>query len=238
MMNAGGEGRCQRLPPLTREQVREVDRMASEQFGVPSIVLMENAGRAVADTLEALGIGGRVIIACGRGNNAGDGLVVARHLDLRGYQVHLLMVGSPDLLSGDALTNWQIILRSGIDVREVDRVTSNNSWHDALEGAEWLVDALLGTGARGAPRSPMDEVIRVLNDHPARRLAVDVPSGLDCDTGEVTEPTFRADHTCTFVAPKPALVMAACAPWVGQLHILDIGAPRALLERWNGSSAG
>jgi NAD(P)H-hydrate epimerase len=94
-----------------------------------------------------------------------------------------------------------------------------------------VVDALLGTGARGAPRAPLDTVVQELNRLPARRLAIDIPSGLDCDTGEAHQPAFRADHTCSFVAAKPGLVRPSARAYVGQLHVLDIGVPVTLLDQ-------
>ncbi|NIP84245.1 MAG: NAD(P)H-hydrate epimerase, partial [Planctomycetales bacterium] len=100
----------------------------------------------------------------------------------------------------------------------------------ALEGAGWIVDALLGTGARGAPRQPLDEVIGQLNDHPAPILAVDLPSGLDCDTGLAAGAVIEAAHTCTFVAAKRGFTGRGAARYTGQVHVLDIGAPRVLVE--------
>ena len=102
--------------------------------------------------------------------------------------------------------------------------------HRALGGASWIVDALLGTGARGAPRSPLHEVISLLNAHPAPILAVDLPSGLDCDTGVVEGAVIRAADTCTFVLAKRGFLSDGAAQYTGQIHVLDIGAPRVLLE--------
>ena len=101
-----------------------------------------------------------------------------------------------------------------------------------LQGADWIVDALLGTGARGEPRSPLDRIIDQLNAHPARILAVDVPSGLDCETGSAARHAVRATDTCTFVAAKPGLLSAQASPYVGALHVLDIGTPSKLLRQF------
>lgn len=216
---------------LNREQVREVDRRAMDEFGIPGIVLMENAGRGVVDTLCRLGIDGPVVVGCGRGNNGGDGLVVARHLDLRGYRVKVLFWCDPHSLAGDAATNYQILARTDVSIH----VLSGDEWPNDVgrdvEAADWIVDAFLGTGARGAPRPPLDSVLPRLNAMRAKRLAVDVPSGLDCDTGEVAEFAFRADHTCTFVAAKPGLIAESAVASVGRLHVLDIGAPRKLIQQ-------
>jgi NAD(P)H-hydrate epimerase len=99
-----------------------------------------------------------------------------------------------------------------------------------LRGADWIVDALLGTGAEGEPRAPFDAVIDVLNACPAKKLAVDLPSGLDCDTGSPAQHTFRADHTATFVARKAGFRSAAAQPFLGAVHVVDIGAPGTLIR--------
>ena len=216
---------------LSREQSRNVDKIAIEEYGLSGLVLMENAGRACADTLCQLGIPGPVVICCGKGNNAGDGFVLARHLDLRRCQVRVMMWCDPSQLSGDAAANFRIIEKSEIPYFAW-QATSDWDWlAQQLEGAAWIVDALLGTGARGQPRSPFDRVIRLLNATDALRLAVDIPSGLDCDTGEPAPSTFRAHHTCTFVAKKKGFRSTAAQGYLGDVHVLDIGAPRRLLDK-------
>jgi NAD(P)H-hydrate epimerase len=219
-------------PPLTltRQQVRRVDQIAIDQYGIPGIVLMENAGRGVVDTLCQLGVAGPVVIACGKGNNAGDGFVIARHLMLRGVNARVLLWAEPEELAGDAATNYQILAKTDVLIDVFGPEHDQQRLAECIAGADWIVDALLGTGATGQPRSPLDTVIKALNQSPARRLAVDLPSGLDCDTGATAEQTFRADHTCTFVAYKPGLLVAEAALYVGQVHVLDIGAPRCVID--------
>jgi len=200
------------------------------------LILMENAGRATADVLCRLAETesdrrlGRVAICCGKGNNAGDGFVIARHLDLRGHEVRVLVWADPTELLGDAGTNFNILRHSGVPID----VFGNR--HDAprlaaqLAGADWIVDALLGTGAHGEPRPPLDAVIDQLNAATAKRLAVDLPSGLDCDTGVAAEHTIRAAETCTFVAIKRGFTAPGAERFTGRIHVLDIGAPRPLVE--------
>lgn len=197
------------------------------------LVLMENAGRGCVDVLEREGINGPVVVCCGHGNNAGDGFVIARHLDLRGYEVSVLLLGDPRKLTGDAAANYAILQQAGLAGESLDGADLPVAFGH-LADADWLVDALLGTGATGAPRPPLDAAIRWMNALPGRRLAVDVPSGLDCDTGAAADPTLRADVTCTFVAVKPGLLAPAARPYVGRLAVLDIGAPRKLLEEVGG----
>ena len=212
---------------LTRQQVRNVDRRAIEEFGMSGLVLMENAGRGCAHVLRRLGVRGPVVIACGKGNNAGDGFVIARHLDLRRIPVIVLLYFDPAEFSGDAAVNFRIVERSGIEIRDCRQPTNALSY---IPGAEWIVDALLGTGSSGPPRPPLEEAIRLLNAESGKKLAIDLPSGLDCDSGIATEPTFRADHTCTFVGPKIGFSNPAASAFLGQVHVVDIGVPRKLLE--------
>ena len=110
---------------LNLDQVREVDRRAVDEYGIPSIVLMENAGRGVVDTLCRLGIDGPVVVGCGRGNNGGDGLVVARHLDLRRFDVTVLLACHPDTLAGDAATNYRILARTDVPIQ----IMSGDTWY-------------------------------------------------------------------------------------------------------------
>jgi NAD(P)H-hydrate epimerase len=214
---------------LTREQVREVDRRAIEEYGMSGLVLMENAGRGCVDKLCEFGVQGPVVICCGRGNNAGDGFVIARHLDLRGYTARALIFSDPAELRGDAAANYAILAKCGVPVSVLTTV-DDERLATALADADWIVDALLGTGARGEPKPPLDRLIERLNQQPARRLAVDLPSGLDCDTGQPARHTFRAHHTCTFVAAKTGFASPAALEFLGQVHVLDIGVPRRLIE--------
>jgi NAD(P)H-hydrate epimerase len=221
--------------PLSRDEVREVDRRAITECGMSGLVLMENAGRGCVDLLCQLGCRGPVVVVCGKGNNGGDGFVIARHLDFRGIAVKVLLLASPAELEGDAAANLRILQHC--DVPIVDLSVADGGTFDSgrlmmeLADVEWIVDAVLGTGARGVPRPPLDAVIRVLNQHSGHKLAIDLPSGLDCDTGEPADPTFRADHTATFVAPKLGFANPHADEFMGQLHVLDIGAPRRLIEQ-------
>jgi NAD(P)H-hydrate epimerase len=216
---------------LSREQVRAIDRRALDDFGVPGVVLMENAGRGAAEVLLSLGVSGTVVVCCGKGNNGGDGLVIARHLDLRGVRLRVVLFARPEELTGDAAVNCGIVQRSGIpiDVRAGQSVDVAALRHE-LAPAEWVVDALFGTGLAGAVRPPFDQVIAAINASGAKVLAVDIPSGLDCDTGVPLGPTVRALHTVTFVAMKKGFVEPPARDWVGKVHVVGIGAPRAALS--------
>jgi NAD(P)H-hydrate epimerase len=142
-----------------------------------------------------------------------------------------LLWAEPAELLGDAAVNFRILQKTDVPIE----IFGNR--HDAarldafLKDAPWIVDGLLGTGARGEPRPPFDEVIDQLNAASAPKLAIDLPSGLDCDTGVPALHTIRAAETCTFVTAKPGFLMPAALPYVGNLHVLDIGQPRGLVER-------
>jgi NAD(P)H-hydrate epimerase len=224
------------MPPRTidRGRSRTLDRRAMEEYGIPGLVLMENAGRGVADVLERLGIHGPVVICCGKGNNAGDGFVVARHLDLRGHAVRVLVWAEESELSGDAGVNFRIARKANLPIEMLGNRHDPARLQEALAGAGWIVDALLGTGARGEPRPPLDAVIDAINAASAPMLAIDLPSGLDCDTGAAARHTVRAAHTCTFVALKPGFLAPGAAGYTGQVHVLDIGAPRQLVDEMLG----
>jgi NAD(P)H-hydrate epimerase len=216
--------------PLSRAQSRSLDRRAIDEYGLTGLVLMENAGRGCVDVLCRLGCRGPVAVICGKGNNAGDGFVIARHLDLRGIAVKVLLLGPRAELSGDAAANYAIVVKAQLPLVDLSGPWDAARFEAELADTEWIVDALLGTGSTGAPRPPWDDAIRRLNARSGRKLAVDLPSGLDCDTGIPAEPTFRADHTCTFVARKLGFDNPVAAGYLGQVHILDIGAPQRLVE--------
>jgi NAD(P)H-hydrate epimerase len=216
---------------LTREQSRRVDQLAQREFGFSGLVLMENAGRGVADVLCRLGIAGPLAVCCGKGNNAGDGFVVARHLDLRGHKVRVLLWAQPEELTGDAAANFYILTKTGVPIEVFGAIHDAERLSTLLADAAWIVDALLGTGARGEPRPPIDGVIDAINAAGAPKLAIDLPSGLDCDTGEPARHTIRAAETCTFVAAKTGFSSPAAQPYLGRLNVLDIGVPRTLVQR-------
>jgi NAD(P)H-hydrate epimerase len=216
---------------LSRAEVRAVDRRAVEEYGVPSIVLMENAGRGAAEVLLALGVSGRVVICCGKGNNGGDGFVIARHLDLHGREVRVLLFADPAALTGDARVNYEIIVKARMPLTvHAGAVLDAAAVRRELADAGWVVDALFGTGLEGPPRAPIDEVIDLINANRAPVLAVDIPSGLDADTGQPFGRAVRAAHTVTFVAMKKGFLAPAARAWTGQVHVASIGVPRALLE--------
>jgi NAD(P)H-hydrate epimerase len=217
---------------LTRDQSRDLDRRAVEEFGLPGVVLMENAGRGTAELLLGLGVTGQVAVCCGKGNNGGDGFVIARHLDNRGVAVRVLLFGRPEDLHGDAAVNYTVIARSNLPVAvHANKRVDQEALTRDLATADWVVDALFGTGLTGPLRAPFDAVVAAVNACGRRVLAVDIPSGLDCDTGRPLGPTVRAEHTATMAALKKGFTEPAAREWLGRVHVIDIGVPRVLLGK-------
>lgn len=211
---------------LTREQSRTIDRLAIEQFGLPGVVLMENAGRGCAELLLRLGVAGRVVICCGSGNNGGDGLVMARHLENAGVDVLVALFAAEEAVRGDAAVFLRVIRAAETPLVVVPPSAAGDA-ADLLSQADWIVDALLGTGVTGPVREPLAGVIEAINRQCTRVLAVDLPSGLDCDSGRPWGACIRAEHTATMVAPKAGFSRAA--GWTGQVHVVEIGIPKRLL---------
>jgi NAD(P)H-hydrate epimerase len=211
-------------PYLTREEVRAFDKHAIEQLGIPSLVLMENAGRGAAEVLRSLGVHGQVVIVCGKGNNGGDGLVIARHLANAGIDVLALLFARPEDLSIDAAVHWNIAEKLHLPAQVwADRQLDETKLAALFGAADWIVDALFGTGLTGPVRTPLDRVIALANASTAHRLAVDIPTGLDADTGEALGAAVRAEHTVTFVAPKIGFRNPSAAAFLGCVHVTDIG---------------
>lgn len=214
---------------LTRAQVRDVDRRAIADYGMTGLVLMENAGRGVAELLQSLSVSGPVAICCGKGNNAGDGFVVARHLENAGLEVKALLATHTDSFAGDAAANLAVLRRARTPI--IDAVEDiETAWERELAQADWIVDALLGTGTQGTVREPFATAIRLINDSQRKVLAIDLPSGLDCDTGAVLGCCVKAQHTATFVARKPGFAASGAVEFTGEVHVLDIGVPHRLLR--------
>lgn len=228
-------------PALTRAQVREVDRLAIEKYGIPGIVLMENASRNAADfVLDMNRQLGPIAIVCGRGNNGGDGFAMARHLCNAGESVTLFLACDPKGLQGDALTNATIATNMEIPQRAFNSPDAIEAALPALHAAAIIIDAVLGTGFSGNARPPLDRVIEAINTaERAAIVAVDVPSGLDCDTGEPSNATVRANHTVTFVANKLGFLSRSAEDYTGNIHVADIGSPPELIQEvLSGSGSG
>jgi len=221
--------------PLTRAEVREVDLRATEELGVPGAVLMENAGaglmRVLLAELEALGAapGAEVGVVCGKGNNGGDGFVVARHLALHGFRPRVAYGGAlaeADRTS-DAGVNLAILEKSGLDVAEAPDGEALAALLERWKGAALVVDALFGTGLASALREPGLGQVRALAAAPQPVVSVDIPSGLDCDTGQPLGAAVGAIRTATFVGRKQGFAAEGARDYTGEVVVVHIGCPTA-----------
>jgi len=221
---------------LTRAQVRELDRLALEELGLPGVVLMENAGGGAARiALELLAEKSRanVTIVCGPGNNGGDGWVVARHLANAGHDVHVDTCVDLAALRGDAAIMAGAAQRLGIAIsvlRTSDAVGARSATWNA---SDLVVDALLGTGASGAPRGVVGDAVRALAqlERGPPILALDLPSGFDADTGPGPGACVRATVTASFAAEKVGFGVLGASRWLGRVQVVDIGVPADLASR-------
>jgi NAD(P)H-hydrate epimerase len=174
----------------------------------------------------------RCLILCGPGNNGGDGGVVARHLDAWGHSVRVVWFARPDGLRGDAATQWTILARSGLDQTawEDESSVTPERLDALLDGADWIIDALLGTGLSRPVEGVLRTVIEAINRAGKSVLALDLPSGLDADRGVPLGAAVRARATATFVAPKLGFSAPGASDYTGEVVVVDIGLPRCLLE--------
>jgi len=218
---------------LTCQEIRELDILAIEHVGIPGIVLMENAARAVAEYVHGALLNpprSHALLLCGPGNNGGDGFAVARHLRNAGVKVTVVLAVPREKTKGDAALNLGIYERMEGTLLDATEPEGLAQVRAQARTADVIVDALLGTGSEGAPRGAMAELIRLANAAPrARRVAIDLPSGLNADTGEVSEPCFKADATVTFVAPKVGFAAGSARAVLGRVVVADIGVPRELI---------
>jgi hydroxyethylthiazole kinase-like uncharacterized protein yjeF len=242
---------------LTRKQARAVDRLAMSELGIPSIVLMENAGRNAVNVIrhyfkQQSAELNSALIFCGGGKNGGDGYVIARHLHNQGIAVQIIATKPIDQLTGDAAINAVICQKMNLDIQPAPAecalapVSSD-------QPPDLIIDALLGTGFQGHLRPDTLALIRSINASrdqlsPPKIIAIDLPSGLNCDTGQPpqndnadqppgqpAQDAIRADLTITFVAPKLGFTQPAAQPYLGQVQIADIGTPPELLAQVTGA---
>ena len=214
---------------MSREKVRAFDSWAINTLGIPGVVLMENAGRSCAELIKEKLAGvakPKVCIFCGTGNNSGDGDVIARHLLNSGFGVTIVVCGDRNKIKGDAKINLDILERLGQPIEQLNlRVEDIPGQTEAFTAdADMLVDAIFGTGLKGQLNNEYKKLIESINSQNCTILAVDVPSGLDCDTGKPLGAAIKANYTVTFAAVKKGFVSSStAAQYTGQLFIASIG---------------
>ena len=212
-------------------EIRRVDQDAVQELGIPSLLLMENAARGVCERIQQAGVWRSITIIAGPGNNGGDGLAIARLLAARGIESRVCLIRNGKDLSEDTSHNYRFLQNCRVTVEEpapdvlLELLVS-------LSDQDLVVDALLGTGTRGQLRSPFADVVEQINRSCAMVLAVDIPTGFDCDTGCVIGPCVRADWTVTFVGLKTGFLHESAAEYTGVVWISDIGLPLNWLGNW------
>ncbi len=215
------------MKPLSRQEVRRGDKFAIDNLGISGAVLMENAGRAITDEISRY-ISGldckTVAIVAGSGNNGGDGFVVARHIIIRGGKPKVFLVAPESKIAGDAKTNLDIFRNLGGGICGATG-ESGEALAEKLSSFDLLVDAIGGTGITGPLRENLAEAVRQINSAGKPIIAIDIPTGLDCDTGSPTDPTVRAQMTVTMVAPKLGFAQPGAADFTGEVRVVDIGVP-------------
>ncbi len=220
---------------LTAQQMGEVDRLTTERFRIPSILLMENAGRSVADELEKACPGlsrRRIVILCGRGNNGGDGFVVARYLTLRSANPSIILFSDPAKLKGDALINWKIVQAMGLPIQILSTRAEIRSNLKRLSPPDVIVDALFGTGLSKPIGPDFRPIIDWVNQAASSAFvaAVDIPSGLYADSPAVPGKAVKAHLTVTFSALKLVHVVPPASDYAGKVVLAPIGSPSVLFE--------
>jgi NAD(P)H-hydrate epimerase len=220
---------------VTRDEMRAIDRWAIEAIGLPAVVLMENAGRGVADLVRARGdaFRGPVLVVCGPGNNGGDGFVAARHLRNAGAAVTLALVGRESDFDrpGDAGVQFRVARAMGLPRRTAG---DGASLRAAASGAACVVDALFGTGLARPVEGLYREAIEAMNACGAPVVAVDIPSGLDADAGRPLGAAVRAAATAAMMFPKAGFYRAEGPMYCGEVRTIDLGIPRDV-PRWDGA---
>lgn len=209
-------------------EMQAIDRKAIDGCGIPSAALMESAGAEVARKVEqVLDVltGKTICVFAGKGNNGGDGFVAARRLHNKGAKIKVFLLTSKDEVAGDARIYLNVLVNTGVDIVEL---TGERDWDKARFAtafADCLIDALVGTGFHGEISGDMAEIVKLINAAGKPVVAVDIPSGIDADTGQVRGVAVEASHTVTFALPKPGLFFQPGATYAGELTVADIGIP-------------
>ncbi|MDY7037303.1 MAG: NAD(P)H-hydrate dehydratase [Thermodesulfobacteriota bacterium] len=209
-------------------EMQEMDRMTIQELGIPGVVLMENAARGATRLFLdhfTPGEDSHIVLLCGRGNNGGDGYVMARYLHEAGLKVSVVVLSEFTKISGDALTNLKVIRRMNLDVREVPGTDEWGKCNEAIKSCDFIIDGILGTGLNSPIRGFYGKVIEETNALKKPLMAIDIPSGLNADTGQIMGLAIEADLTVTFGFPKIGHVVFPGAGIVGRLQRVDIGIP-------------
>jgi len=210
---------------VTAEEMQELDRRAIEKLHIPSINLMENAGKAVAEEALSFPVSSKILVICGKGNNGGDGFVAARYLAIKRRDVKILLIGRMDEVKHDPKINVYKLKAQKVEVVACPDLNSFNDFKEEMKDYDVIIDALFGIGLKTELKSPYSDIITYLNSLKSHIIAVDVPSGLDATTGKVLGAAVKAERTVTFAAVKKGLVEGEGPKYAGEVKVADIGIP-------------
>ncbi|WP_432665998.1 NAD(P)H-hydrate dehydratase [Wukongibacter baidiensis] len=213
------------------DEMKKIDKTAIEKYGIPGVVLMENAGRVVAEEIiNEFGIDSKLTIVCGRGNNGGDGYVLARHLYDKGYDLKVFVLGEKSGIGGDALINYKIINNLGVNIEEIVNDEDLMKLKENIIDYPIVVDSLFGTGLNNEVGGIPERVINIINEYGKHIIAVDIPSGIGGNDGKVYNVAIKANKTITFGLPKCGNLIYPGAEYNGELLIKDIGIPNEIIK--------
>ncbi|MBP9865726.1 MAG: NAD(P)H-hydrate epimerase [Candidatus Omnitrophica bacterium] len=216
---------------ITSAEMTSLDRKAAEQYGISSLTLMENAGLSVAEFVaELVRPSSRILICCGKGNNGGDGFVAARLLAKHGFKPEVYLLEGSEELKPDAKTNFARLKQHGVVIHELRPNTDWSAFEESLASCRWVVDAMLGIGITRPLAEPYLSAVAKINRSGKLVASVDIPSGLNADTGDKCGAAIKADHTLTLGIPKKGLYLGQGPAMAGQVHVVDIGLPKELMR--------
>lgn len=209
---------------VTAKEMKEIDTKTINQHGIPASVLMENAGRAVTDAIREIVQGKKVMILAGYGNNGGDGLVTARHLINKGYEVDVFLVGDPRPFSPETNANYEALIKLGHRPRAISKTDEiGETVLKSFGKVELVIDAIFGIGIKGELKEFYIKLIKEVNSAELPTIAVDIPSGLDADTGKPKGAAIKATKTVTMGFPKVGFKNSKAKEYIGELIVADIG---------------
>jgi NAD(P)H-hydrate epimerase len=218
---------------ITAEEMKKVDKTAIDEFGIPSLILMENAGRGAADIAYNMLLDkkNKVVCVCGKGNNGGDGFVCARHLINKGINIVIFLTCKRDQLKGDAKINFYILEKMDASVYELAKKDDFKNLENEIINSELVIDAIFGIGISGEIKKPYSTIIKTINDNKNKTLALDIPSGLEATKGVSLGSCIKADRTATFAVIKAGLVKNQGPKFSREISVVDISIPKQLLNQ-------
>lgn len=215
---------------VSADEMRHIEKIANDLYGIPTLLLMEHAGKGIADLIESKFAKASVLVISGKGNNGGDGMVAARHLWNHGLDVQLALAADPLELKDDRALNWRILQKMKIPTWDLTKDSDMKRLKEQIKSRDLVVDALLGTGIAREVEGPYRRLIQEMNESHKTILAVDVPSGLHADSGLPMGVAVKASLTATLGLAKQGLFVGKGPEFSGQIHLIDIGLPRSILD--------